>query len=61
MARENEIIECPTRFWILLWWSTLPTCARELPCAGDSNFIASLGEMEWCVLRSMCKYFDLDI
>jgi hypothetical protein len=61
MARENETIECPTRFLMLLWWSTFPTCARELPCVGDSNLMVSLGVMEWCVLRSMSKSFDLDI
>jgi hypothetical protein len=61
MARENETIECSSRFWMLLWWRTLLTCARELPCVGDSNLMARLRAMEWCVLRSMSKSFDLDI
>jgi hypothetical protein len=43
MARANEIIECPARFWMFLWWSTLPTCAHELPCVGNLNSMESFG------------------
>jgi hypothetical protein len=61
MARENEIIECPTRFWMHLRWSELHTCASVLPCVKNSNSKAQFYAMDWCIIRSMSKSFDLDI